>query len=109
VGFFSQECIECGDSVIAPYDMPKGMEWQNRAVCITPEGDIMSGLYDGYGNVGAGYDRYDIGENNTVYHWACWEAAGNPTRYRGPSDRAGDQGYFYDRTAETCARKWVLA
>jgi len=107
MGFFSQECIECGDSVIAPYDMPKGMEWQNDAVCVTPNGSILRGEYDGYGRV----DNHEeaIWSDNTVYHLRCWAEAGKPLDYRGPSNPAGDQGYFYDRTAETCARKWVLA
>ena len=111
VGFFSQDCIECGDSVIAPYDVPEGMAWQNHAVVITPRGNIKTGVYDGYGSVGDegsdGMGSYDIGMDNTVYHRLCWEAAGSPMRYRGPSPHANDQGYFYERTVDTCARRWI--
>jgi len=112
MGFFSQDCIECGDSIIAPYDMPAGMEWQNKAVVFTPNGSMLRGDYDGYGAVGYdadGMGRYDIGMDNTVYHERCWEAAGKPMEYRGPSDGADDQGFFYDRTAATCKRQWVSA
>ncbi len=96
VGFFSQDCIECGDSVIAPYDMPVLLEWQNSAVCITPRGSILIGEYDGYGRVD-GHEQA-IWADNTVYHLRCWEAAGRPLEYRGPSLPSDDQGYFYDRT-----------
>ncbi len=104
MGFFSQDCRECGESVISPYDMPAGMEWQNEAVAITPHGSVLIGPYDGYGrieyapNIDMDDDRFDIGEDNTVFHRWCWEQAGKPTEYRGPSEGSSDQGYFYDRS-----------
>lgn len=102
MGFFSQECHECKESVVSPYDIPAGMEWQNEGVAITPMGNIITGFYNGYGvlsddPMGDGSDAYHIGGENTIYHRRCWEKAGKPMEYLGASPHAGDQGFFYER------------
>lgn len=95
MGFFSQDCEECGESIISPYDIPQGLEWQNEAVCITPRGSVICGPYDGYGRVDD--HEYAIEATNTVYHRFCWERAGKPTEYLGASRGSDDQGFFYER------------
>lgn len=103
MGFFSQDCHGCGDSIVAPYDIPAGLEWQNIAVAIPPTGGtVKTGPYDGYGSVGDEGDTcFDIGGENTVWHRACWAAAGKPDAHQGASRSSVDQGYFYDRVTAT--------
>ena len=31
-----------------------------------------------------------------LYHRACWEAAGRPTKFTESATHAGDQGFFFD-------------
>jgi hypothetical protein len=112
MGFFSQECEGCHRSIIAPYVATRANAWQNEATVITASGTILGGYYDGYGNLGL--DPLDQDGNNdperaiarvigetgpggpTVWHTACWQMAGSPPEYRGPSERADDQGFFID-------------
>jgi hypothetical protein len=99
VGFFSQACaaktICGGKDILAPYNIPDGAEWMNDAVVITPDGDRISGDYDGYGTVDG--TEYAIGEGNTVFHKACWELTGRPTVHTpGASGHDETQGFFYD-------------
>jgi hypothetical protein len=102
MGFFSQDCQACGESVKAPYDLPGEIAWHNKAVAITPSESIIKGPYDGYGNIdydGMSYmddSRMDIGGENTVYHQRCWEKLGSPTKYDGKSEDSKDQGFFYN-------------
>ena len=94
MGFFSQECIECGHPALSIMACNKVNAWMNDVVVVTPDDDIHTGEYDGYGRVG--YAEYAVGDKNTVYHKACWIKAGKPMTYRGESKRAEDQGWFFD-------------
>ena len=89
MGFFSWNCECCGESLKSPYD-PQPV-WQNEGVAIFENGYI-TGEYDGYGAI----KELDIlaGEP-TIYHKKCWEESGRPMEYRGESQGAEDQGYFY--------------
>jgi hypothetical protein len=94
MGFFSQECTDCQCSVLSPYVTDGENSWLADAVVITPEGNIHRGVHDGYGTVGE--VEHAIGFDNTVWHEACWELAGQPGDYLGASPHANDQGYFFD-------------
>jgi hypothetical protein len=93
MGFFSWNCKGCGESVKAPYSLPKKLEWQNEAVLLDNDSFIMV-RYDGYGRI----DEYEFGldiEDPELWHRVCWYDACSP-KYTGPSTHAEDQGYFYD-------------
>jgi hypothetical protein len=103
---------------------PVNLWWMNDVVAITKDGVLCSGSYDGYSRIdpdtnderGEQYwddveaekiqDRVigitwdDRGEENhagpTVWHRACWIAAGQPRDWKGQSPNADDQGYFFD-------------
>jgi hypothetical protein len=65
---------------------------------------IHKGDYDGYGRLLIPGDVADeaevvVNHENSVWHEACWKVAGEPTEYRGASDRAEDQGWFFDEGA----------
>lgn len=94
MGFFSQECTGCERSVLNPHSTTPTNAWMAEAVTISPTGSMHVGIHDGYGNVDDA--EYAIGDDNTVWHRACWEQAGRPTDYRGASPHAEDQGYFFD-------------
>ena len=94
MGFFSQDCQECGHPAISYAAATEINDWMTHVVVITPDGDIHTGEYDGYGSVGGA--EYAIGENNTVYHYACWVKLGKPMDYKGASRYAKDQGFFFD-------------
>lgn len=94
MGLFSWNCKECGKSIKAPYAIPKSIAWQNECVVLAPK-LIAAGPYDGYGRVG-GWDWADSEEEPEMYHEKCWEQAGKPVEFSGPSDMADDKGYFYD-------------
>ena len=32
----------------------------------------------------------------TCYHATCWESIGKPKKYKGESDHAYDQGFFFN-------------
>jgi hypothetical protein len=69
-----------------------------QAVAITPDGSLLKGEYDGYGSLHSpsGAEFSDaVGHITTVWHRACWEAAGKPDDYRGESAYAEDQGWFF--------------
>lgn len=73
--------------------------WMNRGVAITCSGSILKGSYDGYGRFekhGHGGTFEDAVSDTTVWHEACWHAAGAPQEYRGPSAPADDQGFFFE-------------
>lgn len=102
MGFFSQNCKRCGHPALH-VRCNKINAWMTQVVVITPNGSILKGEYDGYGRLTGlgGVDEmattveYAIGVENTVYHQACWEVAGKPTEYEGPSEDSADQAYFY--------------
>lgn len=45
-----------------------------------------------------GDDGEPTGNGPTVWHKACWLAAGAPREWQGESPNAADQGYFYEQT-----------
>jgi len=73
-------------------------------VAVFKSGNIVSGEYDGYGRVvtedGMEVDVVDSDGKFAMYHRACWEAAGRPTKFTAPSRGARDQGYFFPDGSE---------
>lgn len=92
MGFFSWNCKCCGESIKAPYGIPKPIVWQNQCVVLEPNGSTIIGDYDGYGRVGSW--EYEDGEPE-MWHLKCWESKDKPS-YSSPSTHADDQGFFYD-------------
>jgi len=95
MGFFSWNCKGCNESIKAPFEVPVDIEWQNDAVLLCEDGSLVCGDYDGYGRIG-GADIEFKTSNPELWHKKCWEKAGQPMKYSGPSDYAQDQGFFYD-------------
>ena len=108
MGFFSQDCEGCGHPALSHHVTTPLNDWMRECVTIQPNGKVIIGFYDGYGtlNDGEGEHEYAIGnydpeagemyDGATVYHRACWEVAGRPTAYAGPSRDSEDQGFFFD-------------
>ena len=90
MGFFSWNCKGCGKSIKAPYECEP--LWHNDAVAILDNGSVLMGRYDGYGRIN---DTFEL-ESPCLWHEKCWIEAGKPTDYRGESDNASDQGFFYE-------------
>jgi hypothetical protein len=95
----------------------------SNIVAITPNGSIIKGIYDGYGNLngGAEVEAPAMAEADvTVWHAACWSHAGSPQEYRGPSPGSADQGWFFEEgdhdmpepqptpDAPTDSERWVV-
>ena len=94
MGFFSWNCKGCGHPMLSEYSSNEGNKWMEQVVVIEGEGSILTGEYDGYGNVN---DRaIDWSEEHECYHRACWEKAGKPIDYTEASQSSEDQGYFFD-------------
>ena len=91
MGLFSWDCIGCGESIKAPYELPEDMAWQNKCVAISPNNMMEAGPYDGYGRISG-----QLGVDVEVWHHKCWEEAGQPMKYTEASPPSGDQGFFYD-------------
>ena len=75
-------------------------QWMNDVVVIEHNSGILKGSYDGYGRVGCvdirfGIAGYEFTNEPCCYHSACWEKAGEPSKYS-PSQGSDDQGYFFD-------------
>lgn len=99
MGFFSQNCHRCGHPALSIFAADRINAWMVDVVVVTPNGSILKGDYDGYGRVD-GRDAIGL-DGNTVWHEACWEVAGSPTDYRGPSPHSDDQGWFFDDGAHS--------
>ena len=103
MGFFSWNCKGCGESIKAPYDIPKEVAWHNKVVAILPEGTMLGGSYDGYGRIETlavkGSTPFQLPTLDKpqadVWHDRCHEEAGSPTGYTGGSESAADQGFWY--------------
>lgn len=92
MGFFSYNCRGCGHSLLSSYSADKGInEWMTEAIALFPNGDRVSGEYDGYGRLGFA----DGLDGAACWHRACWEQAGKPD-FDEASRSAADQGYFFD-------------
>lgn len=94
MGFFSQLCEGCKHPLLSIYSVNEINYWMLNAVAVNPNGSVLVGEYDGYGRIN-GWDAA-VGNGNTVWHEACWKKAGCPTDYRGESEDAPDQGYFFN-------------
>jgi len=81
--------IRCADTA-----RTDGAAWLGDAVVVLPNGDRMSGRYDGYGSVG-GFEVVDHDGAMAMWHGECFVKAGRPG-YSKPSPSASDQGYFAD-------------
>lgn len=92
MGFFSEDCIECGHPLLSIQATLPINRWMNNGVAITPNGNIRTGSYDGYGALD-GADA--VGVDATIWHHACWTAVGRPLDYCGPSASSDDQGWFF--------------
>ena len=114
MGFYSALCHGCGHPLLADLATTDTNNWMTSGVAINPDGEIVIGEYDGFGHLATSMSAdHTIGEftyatfdgepgdgfTNTVWHEACWEHAGSPTEYRGPSKHAPDQGWFFDNGA----------
>lgn len=97
MGFFSWNCKHCGKEVLAPYPYTK---W-SQAVAISPDNEVVMGVYDGYGRI-----EDDLHDDVEIYHAHCWEEIGSPMEYSGPSDYANGQGYFID--SETLQKDYPI-
>jgi hypothetical protein len=100
MGFFSFDCKKCGHS------LKSSPAWMNYGVAVFRSGEVQCGDYDGYGRLGSvkipwSYDRPL--RNPSVYHWACYVAAGEPG-YSGPSRSSRDQGLGRSAMAEPGGR-----
>ena len=93
MGFFSWNCKGCNESIKAPYDIPESITWHNDAVCLFENGRVVLGSYDGYGRLDCGLEIED--DSVEWWHQQCWNKADKP-KFTGPSQHAGDQGFFYD-------------
>lgn len=105
MGFFSSNCKGCGHPLLGLGATESINVWMNNGVAIAPDGSILKGGYDGYGRLdGSDFgDQPAVGDNTTVWHQACWRVAGSPTDYRGPSEHAADQGWFFEDGAHDMA------
>lgn len=104
MGFFSANCTG-GHPLLCEQATGKVNAWMNVGVAILPDGSIVKGRYDGYGGLDSSWGDLDgaVGFSATVWHDACWRAAGQPSDYRGPSESAEDQGWFFDEGAHDLA------
>ncbi|WP_067826060.1 hypothetical protein [Actinomadura kijaniata] len=107
MGFVSVCCLRCHHPLLSPYSITPGRnDWMGIGVSITPDHQLQRGTHDGYGRL----NNHKHGEHSehgqsakgdfvrmrcSVWHEACWELDGRPTRYQRPSVRARDQGYFF--------------
>jgi hypothetical protein len=104
MGFFSANCT-CGHPLLCDRATGDLNAWMNNAVVILPDGSIIKGRYDGYGGLDSSWGDFAdaVGFSATVWHDACWRAAGRPADYRGPSESAEDQGWFFNDGAHDMA------
>lgn len=91
MGFFSWDCPCCGHSIRHRGATNATSEWLSKATAVFPNGDHVSGTYDGYGNLGR--HELDFGADFALYHTACWKLMGKP-EYTKASESARDQGHF---------------
>ena len=106
MGFSSKQCQECEYSILSNYVTTATNHWMNHVVAITPDERIVTGSYDGYCRI---VDEDEESDNDsffeaTVYHEACWIAAGRPSGYLGEGNWSEDQGYFFDKADYEIAR-----
>lgn len=94
MGFYSNDCLHCTHPLICSRAAEDKNKWMTQGVVITENNSIIRGEYDGYGRL----DEREAFCNDevSVYHADCWDAAGRPFTYQGPSKGSADQGWFFD-------------
>ncbi len=92
MGFMSWDCLGCGHSIRHVGATKKTSGWMAYAIVLARNGDRVSGIYDGYGNI-AGFDLGEVNVDFALYHQACWTILGRP-KYTKSSASAHDQGHF---------------
>lgn len=107
MGFFSQCCKGCGRELLAFHAVREGgIRWMSRGVAVTPDNEVLKGFYDGYGALehdeipDTAHDDA-VGADNEIWHEACWELAGCPAEYNGPTPDADGQGFWHSYTASS--------
>ena len=111
MGFFSADCTGCGHPLLSVYVVNDVNAWMVHGLTIFADGSLIKGAYDGYGRYEPAADTVDpfgghtYGDavEGTVWHQACWLAAGEPMDYRGVSEGSADQGYFFEDPAHDMA------
>lgn len=98
MGFFSADCNGCNHPLLSEYATNPINQWMEQGVTIYENGSLIKGRYDGYGRYAmpSANEPIEGALEGTVWHEACWNAAGSPTDYRGVSPDSPDQGYFFD-------------
>jgi hypothetical protein len=105
MGFFSWNCKGCGHPLLSSYAAHDNNLWMVSGVAITKRGRLHRGGYDGYGRLNGVRIDLDVywskrtgtsSCNPDCYHRACWLIMGQPLQYKGGSENASDQGYFFD-------------
>ena len=101
MGFFSADCVHCAHPLLSTYASNEINAWMTRAVVITAHDTMLVGEYDGYGRI----DDIEVPDfpNVTCWHYWCWNRAGRPRHYRGPSTLSADQGFFFDTEHDVTA------
>lgn len=93
MGFSSSNCEGCEHPLLSERATNEINAWMTQSVAITENGSIIKGSYDGFGNIG---NTEEAVYGNTVWHEACWLAAGLPTDFRGESEASYDQGWYFE-------------
>lgn len=105
MGFFSWICKGCGHPLLSGYAVTDINAWMVSGVAIIKRGRLYRGGYDGYGRLGGARIDLDVywsrrtgtsSGDPDCYHHACWQILGEPMRYKGGSESAADQGFFFD-------------
>jgi hypothetical protein len=119
MGFFSQDCDGCGHPLLSYHATNHINYWMEDVTVIKPNGEVVEGVYDGYGRVLGEYLDEDgdwvectedeaVGFDNTVWHTDCLKQSGKPALWTGPSRYSEDQGFFFERGAHNMTRPGVL-
>ena len=107
MGFFSSDCKGCGHPMLSEWSTSPINDWMRSVVIIAPNGEPLSGIYDGYGRVDNvtsppnlkgehGITMFVLGGREPCcYHTACWNKDGQPTECV-PSTYSADQGFFFE-------------
>jgi hypothetical protein len=118
MGFFSWNCRGCGHPLLSGYAVNDINAWMISGAAITRRGCLHRGGYDGYGRLNGSRIDLDVywsrrtgvsSGNPDCYHLACWQILGEPQRYRGGSQGAADQGFFFDPDDHNVAEPSIRA
>ena len=117
MGFFSWNCRGCGHPLLSAYVTTPINKWMLEGVAVTAKGNLIIGGYDGYGRLDGLEINGDVRWKKDgsavyepdVYHQACWELLGTPKKYKGGSESARDQGYFFSKGAHDVLKPTTMA